>query len=484
MKKLISVLLLCGMFLQLAACTADPATVETADTEETQVVPEGETREQTKLPKLDFEGAVFNTGFKGGEQIAERHFSEELSSDNMKASLYRRAKTTENMLNVILKWDVDVGLEKVRELFLAGEDVHQQYILTGNDESHIIVGGYLYNTDTLPYIETSSSWWNQSQIDALRLGKNTYFLVSDFLLTDPAAIFFNWDMIEDNNFENPYTMVNEGTWTLDKLQDMCIAVKNDADGDGLYESEDDILGLTYGDTSQLAPFFPGCGQFITERTEDGKIAMAMNNERTLLIWDKLLRFNANAGSIPTSNAIKAGEFSNSRSLFAADKISALETYAGMSGINVGLVPFPKFDEAQEQYYSLGHDPIIAVPDTIKNPELVGAVLEFLAWESGNEVTNTYYEKLMKTRYSADLETRAMVELIFDTLSYEIGITYFMFQNGFCGLSFLAVTPITGDNQASARLRFERTRVKNVLQEFYTELDKIEGTAETEETAAE
>ncbi len=483
MKRFISLLLLGGMLLQLASCTSEPVTDETQDTTETQAVSDVETREQTKLPALDFEGAVFNTGFDGDSGLAERYFVDELSSDNLKSAFYRRAKTTEKTLNVTLKWETNVDLEMVRELFLSGDDIHQQYILSGTDESHIIVGGYLYNTDTLPYIETSSSWWNQSQIDALRLGKNTYFLVSDFLLTDPAALFFNWNLIEDNNLENPYTLVNEGTWTLDKLQDMCIAVKNDVDGDGLYESEDDILGLTYGDTSQLSPFFPGCGQFITERDEDGKIAMAMNNERTLLIWDKLLRFYNNTGSIPLTVGLAAGDFSNAKALFAASKISALETYAGMDAINVGLVPFPKFDEAQEQYYSLGYDPIIAIPSTIKNPELVGAVLEFLAWESGNEVTNTYYEKLMKTRYSADPETRAMVELIFNTLAYEVGITYFMFQDGFCGLAYIAVSPVLGDPHASARMRFERTLVKRVLNEFYTELEKIEGIPETEETAA-
>ena len=49
--------------------------------------------------------------------------------------------------------------------------------------------------------------------------------------------------------------------------------------------------------------------------------------------------------------------------------------------------------------------------SIQNPEMVGAVLELLAWESGNEVVDTYYNKLLKTRYASDLETRAMVDEI-------------------------------------------------------------------------
>ena len=479
MKKFVSSLLLASMLLQISACTAEPETVETDTQSESETVPV-ETRVQTKLPDdLTFDGDTFTTAFKNDQAASENYFADELSSDNMQAALYRRAKTTEKRLNVVMKYDVNIDLAATRDLFMSGDNVYQQYILGGVDEYEVVVSGYLYNTDTLPYIDTSADWWNQSQIDALRLGENTYMLVSDFLLIDPAAIFFNWDMIEDNNLPNPYTLVNEGTWTLDTYIDMCIAVINDMDGDGEYTSEDDITGMHYQDTSQLAPFFPGCGQLITERDEEGRVEMAMNNERTLVIWDKLLRFSTSNGSFSSFQ-----KFEDNRALFATRKVSYLESYAGMSELSVGLVPFPKMDESQDSYYSLCYDPIITVPATIKNPELVGAVLEFLAWESGNEVTPTYYDKLLKTRYSADLETRAMVELLFDTVTYEVGITYFMFENGFCGLAYIANSPIQGDPHAASRMRFERTMVKKTLKTFYEELEKVESPEETAETAGE
>ena len=158
----------------------------------------------------------------------------------------------------------------------------------------------------------------------------------------------------------------------------------------------------------------------------------------------------------------------------------IEESADITEFTLGVVPFPKLDEAQEQYYSVDRTGLMAVLGSIKNPELVGAVQEQLAWESGNEVIDVYYNKLLKTRYASDPDTRAMVELIFDTVTYDVLGNYFAFKDGFVNLFYLSQYPIHfGQKNHAALFRAWKGLCKQTLDAFYTALEKTEGTAEAE-----
>ena len=88
-------------------------------------------------------------------------------------------------------------------------------------------------------------------------------------------------------------------------------------------------------------------------------------------------------------------------------------------VEFGFVPYPKWDEAQKEYHSMDFGGLMCVPTTITDPEMVGAALEFLSWDSKNAVFPTYYDVLLKTRYSSDMETREMMNIIFDSIIYAI-----------------------------------------------------------------
>ena len=121
---------------------------------------------------------------------------------------------------------------------------------------------------------------------------------------------------------------------------------------------------------------------------------------------------------------------------------------------------------------------------MKNKELVGAVMEFLAWDSKNEVFPTYYDVLLKTRYSQDMETRQMMDIIFDSIVYEIGGVYFGMQPGFCELWYMPINPMYfGETNFSAYYRAYKGPAINSINAFYEAMEKIEGPM-IEETTAE
>ena len=94
----------------------------------------------------------------------------------------------------------------------------------------------------------------------------------------------------------------------------------------------------------------------------------------------------------------------------------------------GILPLPKFDEAQEGYYTNAWDQfsVFAVPKTIadESKEVVGIVFEALNAESYKTVYPAYYDKALKSRYSAEPATAEIVDIIMAGRKLE-----FLFQFG-------------------------------------------------------
>jgi len=52
-----------------------------------------------------------------------------------------------------------------------------------------------------------------------------------------------------------------------------------------------------------------------------------------------------------------------------------------------------------------------------------------AWESANEVIPTYFDRVLSGKLARDEEDRDMLELIFDSIVYDNGASYFGFARG-------------------------------------------------------
>ncbi len=84
----------------------------------------------------------------------------------------------------------------------------------------------------------------------------------------------------------------------------------------------------------------------------------------------------------------------------------------------GIIPCPKYDESQEEYWHFGGTPYVEiVPMTASDPERTGYVLEMLAWKSQDTVVPAYYEVTLNGKIARDTESSPMLDIVFNTLSY-------------------------------------------------------------------
>ncbi|MBO5219252.1 MAG: hypothetical protein J6C52_07475, partial [Clostridia bacterium] len=116
-----------------------------------------------------------------------------------------------------------------------------------------------------------------------------------------------------------------------------------------------------------------------------------------------------------------------RVLFQIEALVRLSNYRETT-VDFGILPYPKLDEAQEGYTTNDWSGLMAIPAAIKNPEMVGEVCEMLAYYSGDTTIPAYYDLMLGEKLARDTESKEMLELIFDGITYDPAITYLGFSS--------------------------------------------------------
>ena len=91
----------------------------------------------------------------------------------------------------------------------------------------------------------------------------------------------------------------------------------------------------------------------------------------------------------------------------------------------GIVPYPKWDESQPQYYSRVEAGtktwgVLYIQDEI----LTGTIIEALSRDSHEHLIHTYYDVTLQLKLTRDDKSIEMLDLIRKTMTYDPGDTLF------------------------------------------------------------
>ncbi|MBQ7983184.1 MAG: hypothetical protein IJ302_06430, partial [Clostridia bacterium] len=94
-------------------------------------------------------------------------------------------------------------------------------------------------------------------------------------------------------------------------------------------------------------------------------------------------------------------------------------------------PMPKYDEAQEDYYTVSSFPytLYGIPVDAKDPSMSAALLECLASESYRTVSPALFEVALKVKYASDSDVSAMYDIIRTSNVFDIGRIFNDSMNG-------------------------------------------------------
>lgn len=266
-------------------------------------------------------------------------------------------------------------------------------------------------------------------VKQLNINDRLYFLLGDISLLDDRsthAIAFDKSLLDSlaglPDTETLYELVQNGAWTLDRMIEYVQIAAADLDGDGTITSQDRV-GLVYRQTSGTG-FLQGCGVPIAENDGNGNVTLSFMREKTPVVWDKLLTLIDPAYSInyDMEGVSVSTLMREDRCLFLAEYVDSLYELRRHE-IDFGVLPMPKYDEAQPQYISPSHDygtNFLCVPATNADVSDTLTVLTLLA-EQGNELlTPAFYENLFGDQAETSQNEIAVLDLIFDTKYYDLG----------------------------------------------------------------
>ncbi|MCL2157943.1 MAG: extracellular solute-binding protein [Oscillospiraceae bacterium] len=469
MLQTISALLALILLLPLVFSCGDNAAKEIdknegAPTDGAQAAEGGENATEEKilpeLPESDFGGHVFTVLSHREDsddwyEPVPREITAEVENaeEPINDAVYRRNQLLKERYNIDFAV-VDINDEKsqLNKIVKAGEDIYDAVIIFNNNVPTVVQSGNLLSISSLPYVDMDKPWWD-SGVNAMSISGKNYLLAGDLLILDNEAtnaLLFNKDLMAALGMELPYNLAKDGKWTMDKLNNLLKQGALDLDGDGQMTPEEDRWGfVTFNDT--LHALLVSGGGALALKDENDLPYMSFAEPRNLQVIEMAMEImynkpdvlniqsDINTPGTANENWFRAyhGSFEENRALFIWVRMRVVEKFRGMDA-NFGILPMPKFDEAQNNYASLVNPytgVMLGVPKTVGDPERTSIILEAMAAESKYTLQPAYYDIVLQRKFARDEESSEMLDIIFGTRTYDIGGVY-SFGNVF--MDFIAL----------------------------------------------
>ena len=407
--------------------SSDNAEQTTAQTGEALGVPE----------TADYGGAAFNILSAGSVAYNDFDFDEEssLALDNAQ---YKRKRLVEENYKVEIHEDIKQayssgggpGFMQISTDVSAGDCSYDLALIAGYDVSVLAYSGLLYDLNSVPGIDLSKSWWDQKANESLSVNGVMFFTTGEITCSDNNAAFvilFNKGLLKDYELENPYTLVYDGEWTMDKFAELCKTVTEDLDQNGTMDAND-RFGLLVWDDSVVG-IVNAAGQRCCTINADGNIELTLYNETTISALEKYFSIAYDTQYAYTYQRVSGYDeqalWSGNHGLFWTTWLGIVPRYREMEN-DFGILPYPKLNTAQTDYYTTVapyNSQFICMPLIQNDAERAGTITEALAYYGKKIVTPAYYDVNLIGQSTRDEESEDMLKIIFDNLVFDIGYYY-------------------------------------------------------------
>ena len=210
------------------------------------------------------------------------------------------------------------------------------------------------------------------------------------------------------------------------------------------------------------------GQPLFTMNPDNTYDINFMSEKSVAILDKLLELHYNNKGVflPPKQYDEQTFFLNGQYAMAPLRFHAAYTKLRDMEDPYSMLPYPKWDEEQSNYYTNADDKfsVFLIPKTAAgNLDFIGTVFEALSAISYKRVYPEYYDVALKGKYSTDASTAEMIDLIMAGRNFD-----FTFQFGesyFQRLPYLMRDLIVGKKQNLA------SKYDSIKEKLYTQIDE-------------
>lgn len=383
------------------------------------------------LPAADWKGRQFRASVTDmyEYEIGVKEENGEVTND----AIWRRNNLLED------KYNVKIVTKPVMMAATNNQDMHVEYIkktvLAGSDEFDLamlyvwkaadpVLSGQFVDFSDVAYVDFTKPWWNARANAAFTVAGSNYTPVSDLSLTAMQLAYcylYNKQIAENYKVGKLYDTVQSGEWTIDRLIDYAKKVNADLDGNSVMDTKD-LYAVIVDKVTGLDCYREAFDISTTSRDADGYPTLVLNTPRTVEAVEKLntLYYDC-AGSWVTQYWDKYTFFMNSQALFIPARVITLYDQLRGMDVDYGILPFPKFNEEQEEYLTgvVDNYSVLCVPVTAKDTDFCGFMTEALNAETYRSVVYQYYDVALQTKYTRDESSIETLDMIMAGRSYDL-----------------------------------------------------------------
>ena len=405
------------------AASADETAPEEVETDSNVRLWEGKTFDGYAVNILGRQSTTYSIDFD----------AEEITGEIVNDAVYNRNIKVEDDLDIALEYiphggDYTQFLNDVNNSVIAADGAYDLVASYAYYGVSLAQDNVLYNLHNVPNLTLTNTWFNQSFVEEMTLFDQLYFVVGDLTLTATDRMFITFynkdlagDWFQGINF---YDLVYEGGWTIDYLNELVSNVYTDENGNGKKDGFD-TYGLVFNTGSVPTDgYISSLRVRVMQRDADGMPYLTVYNDHVNSAFEKLTNLvykNEGVGL----NMGQADMFKRNLAIFSMECANVAKNHLRDFEPDYGVLPLPKYDEAQDGYYTTSQDAynIVSIPKTCMNFDAVGATLDYLSCLSQETVYPAYFENNFQKQYMRSEEDSVMFDFIREGLEFNFGVVY-------------------------------------------------------------
>ncbi len=357
---------------------------------------------------------------------------EETTGEALNDAMYNRCRKLEEKLGIVLVEEFsEYGnggttiTNTQRNLVAAGDDLYDvMYICAEQNAQALGIEGCLMDLLSFDSLMLDKDWWFSATNDkALYDGKLFSAVGASHLmhLDSIWCLYFNEDMMDKLSLDYPYDMVREGSWTLDRLDEYLSAAAS-LNGDVSFEFNKNgnaVYGLSINNSSRI---LYGTGEYMLD-VVDGEFQMTAGTDRFYRAAEAIIELTRGEDGTTYRMINGVGDdqpgsymhtFMTERSLFLGAEVSKTSMMRDME-FSFGIVPYPKLEESQSQYYVSGGMAMnFAIPVTCTDGERAAVVGDALTYLSYQDVMPVWRNVTLEQKGLRNEDSVEMLEIIVDS----------------------------------------------------------------------
>ncbi len=373
----------------------------------------------------------------GNEEMYEIQAPTTTNGEGINDTIYARNKIVEDLYNVKITQQMNIhsgtneAFSFLGDAAISGDYFADIYSTTGSGMiSSLAPMDYFYNIYDLQSLRLDSAWWDQDYLSEMTINGHAYTLTGDIQANDDLhqiSLALNLKLYEEAYPERDFydIVVKNGAWTMAEFYQTWNEFESFDGGTIGIMDEGDLVGYVYD--SRTANYMYMASGLKTFTIQNDEPVLMVSSDKALGVVDWLQKIVDGRTGFKTARVEDAGGYEVGSQHFAAGQtlIHTNQFYDSLLyHVNVEddivYPPFPKYDAAQERYYSLVHacfEPL-AVSKNVADKERSALILEALCYYS-DKLDEEVMGILLQERLTSEKEAREILQLTLASKTYDI-----------------------------------------------------------------